>query len=94
LDGFLKFSQREWFREPGKLTGIPTTGYCRLFIARLNYSSFVAVHPAPKFAGRRADISVAVGCFATGDNVVLDIGDEEKLVANRERSDRVLTEKV
>jgi hypothetical protein len=82
------------FESQEKPTNIPTAGYSRLFIARLNYSSFVTVYPAPKFSGRRADVGVRVDGFATRDNVVLDIGDEEKQVARRTRSDRVLTEKV
>ena len=82
------------FKSQETLTNIPTARYSRLFIARLNYSSFVTVYPAPKFSGRRADIGVRVDGFVTRDNVVLDVGDEEKQVARRTRSNRVLTEEL
>lgn len=74
-----------------KLTDIPTTGYPGLFGASLKYSSILTVHPAPKFSGRCAGVGVRGRALVRWDDVVLDIGDKEKRILLRTRSNGVFS---
>jgi len=76
--GFLNIIRRDRFEGLEKLTNIPAAGYPGLFSARLKYSSIAAVHPAPKFSGRRAGVGVRDGTLVRWDDIVLDISDEKK----------------
>lgn len=93
-DSFLKIIRADKSEDLAKPTAIPTARYPGLFNARLKYSSTLTVHPAPKFSGRRAGIGVRGGALMRWDNIVLNIGDEEKQVALRTSFDGVCSEMV
>ena len=78
-------------RTPEKITDAPKTGYPGLFDARLKYSSILTVHPAPKFSGRRAGMGVRGGPLVCWDDIVLDIGDQEKHILLRTKSNGVFS---
>jgi len=54
----------------------------------------LTVHPTPKFAGRRVGIGVRSGALVRWEDIVLNVGDEEKYVGLETRSDRVLSVRV
>jgi len=78
-------------RKLKKLTDPPTTGYPRLFSARLKYSGIVAVHPAPKLSRRSAGGGVRGGALVCWDDIVLDICDKKKCILLRTTSNRVFS---
>jgi len=83
--------RRDKFDDMEKLADIPATWYPGLIGSCLKYSRILAVHPAPKFSGRRADISVKGCALVRWDDIILDICDEEKQVVLKARSSWVFS---
>lgn len=65
-----------------------------MLVPQLKHSSVLAVHPASKLSGGRGGTGVRSGRFVSWDDVVLDIGDEEKKIMLKTRAGGVSTEKV